>query len=334
MPNLLDRTVTRIDAIQRSHRWTAFPVAVLKKFGDDRGTRLAALVAYYGLFSLFPLLLILTTSLGFLLSGNQELQAQVVRSIVEQFPLLEDEIRQSVGSFSGSGLGLLVGIGGLLWAGMGVMATLQDAMNTVWDVPIRVRPNFFEKRLRALVMLAVLGVGFLVAAGLAMFTALGGLGAASVGGYLLALTFDFAVFLLAFRLLTDRDMPWGTFVPGACVGAFGWLLLQSLGGIYVGRALAGATATYGFFAAVIGLLSWMYLLAQWVLLAAEVNVVHHEHLWPRTFFGNELREPADREALRRYAEVQERREEQTVWTFFQSDPGSTADRNPEGTSST
>lgn len=320
MPNLIDRTFGKIDEVQRAHPVTAFPLAVLKKFGDDRGTRLAALVAYYGLFSLFPLLLILVTSLGFFLSGNQELQDRVVRAIVDQFPLLEEDIRRNVGSFGGSGLGLLVGLGGLLWAGMGVMATLQDAMNTVWDVPIRSRPNFLEKRLRALLMLAVLGLGFLAAATVAAFTALGGLGSATVAGYAVALAFDFGVFLLAFRVLTDRRLPWGTFVPGAAVGAVGWVALQSLGGIFVGRTLDGASATYGFFAAVIGLLSWMYLLAQWVLLAAEVNVVHHERLWPRTFFGNELREAADREAFRRYAQVQERREEQIVWTVFESEP--------------
>ncbi|HEY3239508.1 MAG TPA: ribonuclease BN, partial [Acidimicrobiia bacterium] len=63
----------RIDAVQRRRPWLAFPVAVLKKFGDDRASRLAALVSYYGFFSLFPLLLVLTTGLGFVLAGNEDL---------------------------------------------------------------------------------------------------------------------------------------------------------------------------------------------------------------------------------------------------------------------
>lgn len=93
------------------------------------------------------------------------------------------------------------------------------------------------------------------------------------------------------------------------------MLLQWLGGFYIDRVVQSASETYGFFAAVIGLLSWMYLLAQWVVLAAEVNVVRHDHLWPRTLFGTTLREH-DRQALVRYAKVQERRPEQVVDVHF------------------
>lgn len=317
--NPLDRIFSRVDAFQRRHAILAFPMAVLKKFGDDRGTRLAALVSYYGLFSLFPLLLILVTALGFVLSWNQDLQRDVIDAVVRQFPVLGDQIRENIGSLQGSGVGLAVGVGGLLWAGMGVMATLQDAMNTVWSVPIKSRPNFFEKRGRALLTLLLLGIGFIAAAGLAGLSILGSLGSFAAGGLLISFLIEFALFLLAFRTLTDRVLPWGALVPGALLGAAGWVALQSLGGLYVQRAVSGASATYGFFAAVIGLLLWMYLLAQWVILSAEINVVRHERLWPRTFFGNELREPADRTALERYALVEERRDVEVVEVAFKSD---------------
>jgi uncharacterized BrkB/YihY/UPF0761 family membrane protein len=136
------------------------------------------------------------------------------------------------------------------------------------------------------------------------------------GGLVVSLLVDVALFLMAFRVLTDRDLGWSTLLPGAAVGAVGWVALQWLGGFYVDHVIEGASHTYGFFAVVIGLLSWMYVLAQWVVLAAEINVVRHDRLWPRTFLGDTLREH-DREALVRYAKVQERRPEQVVNVDFE-----------------
>src|SRR6184192_2444493 len=77
--------VRRLDDHQRTHRWLGFPLAVGKKFGDDQGGYLAALVAYYGFFSLFPLLLVFVTVLGFVLGGNQALTQKVVHSVLAQF---------------------------------------------------------------------------------------------------------------------------------------------------------------------------------------------------------------------------------------------------------
>lgn len=310
------RGLERVDRVQRCRPWLAFPFAVLKKFGDDRASRLAALVSYYGFFSLFPLLLVLTAGLGFVLSGNEELRREVIAAILRQFPEMGGRIEDSVGSLRASGFGLVAGVAGLLWTGMGVMSALQDAMNTVWGVPIKRQPNFWKKRLRALAMLAVFGLGFVMASvstNLGRIEHLAGFGP---GGSVLSLFFDFALFLLAFRVLTERDdLGWRAFLPGAVVGAVGWFLLQWLGGFYVSRAVHSALSTYGFFAVVLGLLSWMHVLAQWVVFAAEVNVVHHDHLWPRTFFGDTLRE-RDREALIRYAKVEERYPEQVVDVRF------------------
>lgn len=323
--SVYQRVLERIDVVQRRRPWLAFPVAVLKKFGDDRASRLAALVSYYGFFSLFPLLLVLTTGLGFVLSGNEALRREIVDTILQQFPRMGGRIENSIGSLRGSGLGLTVGVAGLLWTGMGVMSALQDAMNTVWGVPIKRQPNFWEKRLRALAMLAILGLGFLVASLLTNLGRIQHLADFGAGGSALSLLFDFGLFLVAFRLLTDRpDLGWRAYVPGAALGALGWFALQWLGGFYVARAVQGASATYGFFAVVLGLLSWMHILAQWVVFSAEVNVVHHDHLWPRTFFGDTLRE-RDREALVRYAKVEERHPEQVIDVRFDDEPEAEAE---------
>ena len=75
--NAIQRTLQRIDAFQQRRKWLAFPFAVVKKFGDDRAGNLAALIAYYGFFSLFPLLLVMVSVLGFILRGHPDLQSRI-----------------------------------------------------------------------------------------------------------------------------------------------------------------------------------------------------------------------------------------------------------------
>jgi membrane protein len=74
-----------LDAFQQRHAVLALPFAVTKKFGDDRGGNLAALIAYRAFFSLFPLLLLMTTVLGYLLADDPELRRSVVDSTLAQF---------------------------------------------------------------------------------------------------------------------------------------------------------------------------------------------------------------------------------------------------------
>jgi uncharacterized BrkB/YihY/UPF0761 family membrane protein len=66
--------ISWLDGYQRRHRWLGLPIAVVYKFVDDQGGYLAALITYYGFLSLFPLLLILATVVGFVLPGAPALQ--------------------------------------------------------------------------------------------------------------------------------------------------------------------------------------------------------------------------------------------------------------------
>ena len=320
---LVGRVLGRLDRYQRAHPWLGFPFAVFKKFGDDQAGNLAALIAYYGFFSLFPLLLVLFTVLGFVLSGDTALQQKVLHSTLAQFPVIGDQIHDNVTGLKGSGIGLAIGLAGLVWAGMGAMQAAQNAMNGVWNVPIKSRPNFIFSRLRGLMMLAVIGLGVILTTVLASVASFGGGHGPviAVGGLALTLVVDFGLFLLTFKVLTDVTLRWGQLVPGAAVAAVAWAALQGFGGYYVGHQLKGASATYGLFGLVIGLLSWLYLQAQLTLLAAEVNVVRERRLWPRGLQSEHLTE-ADQRALQQYAGVEERLpvEEITVELRDQPDP--------------
>lgn len=307
--------IHRVDCYQRDHRWIGFPLATVKKFGEDQAGNLAALISYYTFFSLFPLLLALVTILGFVLDGDPELQRQVVDSAMSQFPVIGDQIRSNIGSLSGNWTALAIGLGGALWAGMGAVDAAQNAMNSVWDVPIRDKPNFVKRRLRSLVMLFVLGGAMMATAVLSTATssidALAG--PLRLAMPLLVMAVNVGVFMVAFRVLTERHLSWGTVFPGAVVGGVAASIFQVAGGFIMDRNLSGASQTYGTFAVVIGLLSWLYLQAQVALYAAEVNVVRARRLWPRALTQENLTD-ADRRALEAHAEVEERIEAQDTRT--------------------
>src|SRR4051812_2321360 len=149
----LQRVVHRVDDQQQRHRPLAFSYAVVKKFGDDQGGNLAAMLTYYTFLSLFPLLLVLFTILGFVLHGHPGLQDDVRTSALSQFPIIGDQIGRNVTSVRGSGAGLAVGLLGTLWGGMGVANAAQDALNRVWEVPVKQRPPFVKRLLRSAAML-------------------------------------------------------------------------------------------------------------------------------------------------------------------------------------
>jgi YihY family inner membrane protein len=304
-----------LDGYQRRHAWIGFPLGVVKKFSEDEAGNLAALISYYTFFSLFPLLLALVTLLGFVLRGDTELQGRIVDSALVQFPVIGDQIRSNIGSLSGNWLALLIGLGGAVWAGMGAVDAAQNAFNSVWDVPIRDKPKFVTRRLRSLLMLVVVGGGlFLTAAASTVASA-----AESVvpPGRLVApvlsVVVNIGVFMVAFRVLTERNLRWSSVLPGAVVAGVAAALFQAAGGFIIDRNLRGATQTYGTFAVVIGLLSWLYLQAQVTLFAAEVNVVRARGLWPRSLDQENLTE-ADRKALAQHAEVEERVPDEDVRT--------------------
>ncbi|MBI4260835.1 MAG: YihY/virulence factor BrkB family protein [Actinobacteria bacterium] len=323
----IQRVVGRIDRFQRRHTFLGFPFAVVKKFGEDRAGQLAALIAYYGFFSLFPLLLVLVSVLGLVLAGNPDLQERILDSALAQFPIIGDQIRDNVGSLKASGIAFVVGIVGALWAGLGVIRTAQFAMNSVWDVPLRDRPSFLAKVLRSLVILGVLALFVIAAATLA--SVVGAAGPAPpvmVLSILGSLSLNLVVFVLFFRVLTVRELSTRDVLPGAIVASVAWFGLQSLGSYIVSTRLQNASQVYGFFAVVIGLLAWIYLGAQITLLASEINVVLRRKLWPRGLVKEDLTEE-DRRALERLAKVEERIPDQRVHVEF-LDGGET--RSPTG----
>ncbi len=313
------RPARAFDRYQQRHRALAVPLAVVRKFGDDQGGRLAALVAYYAFFSLFPLLLVFFTILGFVLQGDPHLQDTVKNGVLGQFPIIGNDLKR-IGGLHGATIALVIGIVTSLLSGLGVTQAAQNAFDTVWAVPFKDRPNFFHSRVRGLALLVLLGVLFLLAT-LASGLVTGGVGGpvAKVFGILISLLLNFALFLAAFRFMTSRAVATRCLWVGVVVAGVFWEILQVVGGYYIGHVLKHTSSTYGLFGLVIALLVWLHLGAQLTLYAAEVNVVVARRLWPRSLFGPPT-VPADEETLRALAKVEERHDVEQVDVEFRPAP--------------
>jgi membrane protein len=271
-----------LDRVQQRSRWLGFPVAVVKKLDEDEAGQLTALIAYYAFVSLFPLLLVFVTVLGFVLEGSPSTREEVLQSTLGQFPIIGTQLQQNVHSLHGSGVALAIGLLGALLGGLGIAGALQNAFNQVWDIPRDRRPNFLGWRLRGLALLAALAALALISTAATAFVAAQTGGAVeALGGVLVALVSNLLLFFIAFRLLTAEEIDTRDLLPGVIVGAIVWQLVQHLGGYYVDHVVRHARETSGLFAFVLGLLAWLYLGSVTTVLAAEINVVRARRLWPR-----------------------------------------------------
>lgn len=330
-PGRWSRLVAAVDGYQQEHRWLGIPLAVVYKFGEDQGTYLAALITYYGFVSLFPLLLLLVTILSYVLQGNPGLQQAVLNSALRDFPIIGQQIGENVHSLHGTVTGLVVGVLGGIYGGLGVTVAGQYVMDTVWAVPRDLRPDPFVSRLRGLLLLVLLGAGVLVTTGLSGLTTSGSTYPAGLDmlvrvlASVLAIALNAALFTVAFRVLTARDVSLRELLPGAILAALAWQGLQELGTYYVGHELTGASATYGLFGIVLGLLAWIYLGALVVVFCAEINVVRARRLWPRSllspFTDNVTLTRADRHAYTSYAKAERQKRFETVHVHFKAPPG-------------
>jgi YihY family inner membrane protein len=314
--------VRAIDRFQRRHVVLAFPFGVVKKFGDDQAGTLAALIAYYGFFSLFPLLLVFVSVLGIVLSGHPGLREAILRSALGTFPVIGNEIGNKAGihALTGSWLTVVLGTAGALWAGLGVAQAAEKAMNTVWDIPKAEWPNFIFRRVRALGMLALLGTIVIVSTFTSGWGSSGALSSLllSIGGWAVSFLLNLVLFLITYQVLTARQLRWLDVLPGAVIAAVAWTVLQAVGGFYVTHEVSSSSNVYGTFALVIGILIWISLGAQLTLFCAEINVVRKRHLWPRSLVQPPINS-GDKEVYRAIVHRARMRPEVAVRVWFTQD---------------
>jgi len=303
-----------VDRFQQRRSGLGYVIGAWKKFGDDQAGNLAALVSYYAFASIFPLLLVLYTVLDLVLRGNPKLKNDLLNSAFSQYPLIGTQLRSHTHSLTSTGIALVVGIVLTLFGARGVANAIQNAMNTVWEVPYTRRPGFPGSMLRSFGLILVIGPGMIITITLSSYA--GGAGqvisgvAAHIGALLISLILNIGVFWLAFRVGTAKEVPMRDMLLGAVIAAIGWQILQYFGGYLIGHQLKTDSA-YGTFGVVLGLLAWFYLQAQLTLYAVEFSIVRVRRLWPRSMFPPPLTD-ADVRAYQMYAAAQQRRPELAV----------------------
>ncbi len=308
------RPLHAFDRYQQRRRWLAIPMAVLKKFSDDNGGNLAAIVGYYAFLSLFPLLLVMVTILGFVLQGDASAQKAVEDSVLSQFPVIGQKIL--VNGLRGSIGALVIGLIISVWGGLGITNAIHNAFDQVWAVPRKDRPDFLQWRLKGLLLIGSLGGLFIVSTALSgLITGLGGPWV-KAGGILISLLVNFTLFLCAFRFMTAAVIATSRLWIGVATATVLWEILQVVGGLYINHVYRHASSVYSQFAIVIALLIWLRLGAQVTLYAAEINTVVTRRLWPRSLFGPPEGR-ADQETLTGLAKVEERHETEQVDVSFE-----------------
>ncbi len=282
MPDLVERA----DDFQRRRRVAGFPLAVVYKFFDDQGGYLAAILTYYSFIAIFPLLLIASSVLGFLLQGNVQLKQEVLSSALSQFPVVGTQLGTPEG-LQGSASAVVVGSLAALYGVLGLGQAAQNALNAAWAIPRNSRLNPVRGRLLSFGLLVIGGIAVLGVAVLAILANhLEVFGSnINVGVRLAATAGSIALTALVLAVMmgiaTSERHRLRTVLPGAIAISVMWHVLQALGGWYVAHVISRVSEMNAVFALVLGLVALLYIAAVMAVLGIEINVVLRKHLYPR-----------------------------------------------------
>ena len=257
---------------------------VFKELGDDDATYLSASVAYYSVFSIFPLLLGLLAISGTVFTSIT-LQEQFLDYVTENMPgsreFVSSNIEELVRFRGALGIGAILG---LLWSGSSAFGAMSRAINRAWDID-KNRPFYLAKPLHIIMALGV-GVLFLLSSfanvavelilnrgldlGLPSQNFLFGFDLGDLMLKAMALAITFTVFLLLYRFVPNCKTYWRYVWPGAVVAA---ILFEASKGIFIWYLadVANYELVYGSVASMMGLLSWAYLSAFILILGAEIS---------------------------------------------------------------
>ncbi len=314
----LQKAMAGLDGWQRRTRWAGVPYGVVKKFSDDNTNLLVVSLAWYGFTAIFPLLLVVVTLLGYI--GQRSLGSGII-STLHQFPVVGSSFNPASRSvLPGSPVGLVIGLVGLVYGAQGVTQTAQQAMATVWNIPQTKRTGFLPRLGRSLAALLTIGGAFVLNAFVTGYATTGG------SGYLIRipllvglLLVNIGLYFASFAVLTPKTVHVRRLLPGAILGAVAFTALITIGTGLVTHQLRNASATYGAFGSVIGIVAFLLLLAKITMYAAELNPVLTRSLYPRALpLGGEPT-AADRRVLAAIVHAEQRSDDEAIGVGFGAD---------------
>jgi uncharacterized BrkB/YihY/UPF0761 family membrane protein len=311
----LTRALSALDRWQQRHRIPAIAYAVIRKFGDDNANLWVVALGWYGFTAIYPLLLVVVTVLGYI--GVASLGHGVVTTL-HQFPVIGSEFNPATGSshLHGSVFALVVGLIGLLYGAQGVTQTAEQAMARVWNIPPVELPGFLPRLLRSVTGLGIIALAFIVNAFVdAFITGHGQPMLLRIVLLVVMLPVNTGLYFAAFWTLTPRFDRRRDLLPGAIVAGIAFTALTTVGSALIQNQLRHASETYGAFASVIGVVTYLFLLGKVTLYAAELNPVLARGLWPRAL-PTQPPTAADNEVLRKLTHEERRRPDQHIGVGF------------------
>lgn len=234
--------------------------------------RNASVLAFFGFLSIFPLLLAATTILGFVLEGNEDLRQRIIDGALADIPVIGKDLQEDPTSLSGSWWALIIGLGGAVWSATKAFVALQGAQDDIWEIDVDHRDAMHTQRGKALIGLLFIGAAQV---GSVVITALVNAAGLPVGSRIALLaatvTINISVLAAMFRYLTAAEPTWRDVLPGAVIAGLLYSALQYFGTGIVREITNNASDTYGQFALVLGLVTWLSLLSIAALMSTEFN---------------------------------------------------------------
>jgi len=275
----VDRVVA---ALRRRYRWIDHLARAGGRYQRTQGDLMAAGVTYFVFLGLFPVLLLVASVIGLVLSGNELLQEELFDAIRDAVPgaVGEELVRQLDGAIADAGVLGLIGLVGSLYAGLRAMDKLRIGMERIWKGTVD-EPDILRDNLQDLVALVALGAVGLASLGLtggvtqATSWVLDLVGLSDAPGYgvltwlvgiALAVAADVVVFLWLLRVVPSVNHPLRLLLPGALFGAAGVEALKLIGGYYL--SLISDSVTASAFGGAVGLLVWINLVARFAFFTA------------------------------------------------------------------
>jgi len=271
-------TSDRVMDLRAKHPAIEIVVDMLDGWRRHLSGRNASGVAFCGFVSIFPLMLAATTILGFVLQDNEELQQRIIDGALADIPVLGQQLQNDPTSLNGSVWALVIGLAGALWGATKAFAGLQAALDDVWEVEVDHRASLPVQRGKAL--LGILIIGGAQIASIALATLVNAAGLPNAGRVVLTLAnvvVNIGVLGLMYRFLTAASPTWRDVWPGAIAAGVLYTLLQYYGTDITRRIIQNSSDTYGQFAIVLGLITWLSLLAIASIMSAELNAAIVRH---------------------------------------------------------
>ncbi len=265
-------TSDKVMGLRSKHAMVDVVVETLDGWRRHLSGRNASVLSFFSFLTIFPLLLAATTILGFVLEDNPDLQERIVDGALADIPVLGQQLADDPASLNGSVVALLIGLLGALWSSTKAFVGLQGALDDVWEVDVDDRPSMPVQRGKALLGIAIIGgaqIGSLAISSVVQAADL------PAGGRLLLIAgtviVNIAVVATMYRFLTSADPSYAHVWPGAIVAGIVITALQQFGTYIVTRITENASDTYGNFALVLGLVTWLGLISITVIMCAELN---------------------------------------------------------------